>query len=142
MDTMSRKRRSQLMSSIKSRGNKRTELAMAKLLRSYHVTGWRRHLQIPGKPDFVFRSNQAALFIEGCFWNGCPNHYSAPTSNAAFWHKKFLCNKKNDQAVNKKLKSRGWRVLRLWEHDLQLHPRLCIRRVIALLAKDKVPVIR
>ena len=71
------------------------------------------------RPDFVFRQVRLALFVDGCFWHGCPRHVTKPQSNRAFWQKKLLGNKARDQLVNQTLRAAGWRVLRVWECDLQ-----------------------
>ena len=70
------------------------------------------------RPDFVFRSVRLALFVDGCFWHGCPKHGTKPKGNAAFWRNKFARNKQRDARVTRTLRSANWRVLRIWEHDL------------------------
>lgn len=111
--------RSELMSRIRSHGNKDTELVVANYLRQHHITGWRRKQKIFGKPDFVFRRQQVAVFVDGCFWHGCPQHGNRPATNRTFWRKKFAANKARDQRVNKELRRQGWRVVRIWEHSLK-----------------------
>jgi DNA mismatch endonuclease (patch repair protein) len=58
------------------------------------------------------------VFVDGCFWHCCPIHARRPKSNRVFWQRKFLMNKRRDKFVNRTLRSLGWRVLRIWEHDL------------------------
>ncbi len=111
-------KRSEVMSRIRGRGNKATELAMAKLLRRHRITGWRRHPVIFGRPDFVFRKQRVVLFVDGCFWHCCPKHASLPVSHRKFWRDKFAANVKRDRLVSRTLRSRGWGVLRVWEHEL------------------------
>jgi len=106
------------MSRIRGRGNKDTELALAKLLRVHRVTGWRRNQRVFGRPDFVFNELKVAVFVDGCFWHGCPKHATKPRNNAAFWRKKLAANKARDQLVVRTLRRAGWRVLRVWEHEL------------------------
>jgi DNA mismatch endonuclease (patch repair protein) len=110
--------RSELMSRIRSRGNKDTEMALAKLFRQHKITGWRRHQKIFGKPDFIFPSFKLAVFVDGCFWHGCPEHGTQPKGNRAFWKKKFTRNKARDLLVTSTLRSQRWRVFRIWEHEL------------------------
>lgn len=117
-DVFTKAKRSEVMSRIRGRGNKDTELALAKLFRRHHITGWRRNQSVFGKPDFVFRQVRLALFVDGCFWHGCPKHGTKPKNNAAFWQKKLTVNKRRDALVTRTLRSAQWRVLRLWEHDL------------------------
>jgi DNA mismatch endonuclease (patch repair protein) len=71
-----------------------------------------------GKPDFVFPKLRLAVFVDGCFWHACPLHATKPRNNAAFWRKKLARNRARDRKVNRTLRAAGWRVLRIWEHEL------------------------
>jgi DNA mismatch endonuclease (patch repair protein) len=71
-----------------------------------------------GKPDFVFRALRLAVFVDGCFWHGCPKHGTRPANNARFWREKIARNQARDAEVNRALRKKGWRVLRVWEHEL------------------------
>jgi DNA mismatch endonuclease (patch repair protein) len=106
------------MSRVRGRGNKDTELALAKLLRRHRIKGWRRHRPVFGKPDFIFPKKRLAIFVDGCFWHGCPKHATYPKSNRAFWERKLSANKKRDQVVNQALAKANWRVIRIWECEL------------------------
>ena len=117
-DFLTKAKRSALMATIRSRGNKGTELALVRLLRLHRITGWRRHQPVFGKPDFVFPKLRLAVFVDGCFWHGCPQHETKPLNNAAFWRNKFARNKARDQLVTRTLRACGWRELRIWEHEL------------------------
>ena len=128
-DIFSKRKRSEVMSKVRSRGNKATELALIKLLRRHRITGWRRNQKVFGKPDFLFRRNRLALFVDGCFWHGCPKHCKIPAGNRGFWEKKFAANKARDRRVNGVLRKLGWRVMRIWEHDLAKRGEACIRRI-------------
>jgi DNA mismatch endonuclease (patch repair protein) len=68
--------------------------------------------------DFIFPKLKFAIFVDGCFWHGCPKHETKPKNNRAFWRRKFSANKKRDQVVNRTFRRAGWRVLRIWEHEL------------------------
>jgi DNA mismatch endonuclease (patch repair protein) len=145
-DIFSQKKRSEVMSRIRSRGNKATELVLAKMFRKHGITGWRRHVKIqvtsdgwqvarktrafvsssvnrhPSlavRPDFVFRKPRTAVFVDGCFWHGCPMHGTQPKGNAAFWRKKISGNQARDRLVNRALRRANWKVLRIWEHTLR-----------------------
>jgi DNA mismatch endonuclease (patch repair protein) len=107
------------MSRIRSRGNAATELRFIQLLKAASITGWRRNQKIFGKPDFVFLKFKLAVFVDGCFWHGCPRCYSTPKSNRAFWRRKITTNRKRDLAVKRALRKAGWRVLRIWQHELK-----------------------
>ena len=106
------------MAAIRSKGNKDTELKLASILRAHGIKGWRRHRPLPGKPDFIFPKERLALFVDGCFWHGCPKHGRKPSSNRHYWLVKLQRNKCRDRKVNRVLRNRGWIVLRLWEHEL------------------------
>jgi DNA mismatch endonuclease (patch repair protein) len=107
------------MSSIKSKNNKSTEIILAKLMRKNHISGWRRHLSIPGTPDFAFQKHRIAIFVDGCFWHGCPKCYRKPKSKIKFWTNKIAQNITRDRRVTRKLQSLGWEVIRIRECELQ-----------------------
>lgn len=111
--------RSKVMSRIKATGNRRTELAFVAFLRESGITGWRRHYAILGRPDFVFPKLRLAIFLDGCFWHCCPVHGNMPSANSAYWSKKLASNVARDRRVRAQLRRSGWRVLRVWEHDLR-----------------------
>lgn len=115
MDTVSCAKRSAIMSAVRGRGNRSTELQLALLLREHRITGWRRGAPMPGKPDFVFRANKVAVFVDGCFWHGCPRHGRMPKTRIAFWTTKLARNAQRDRAVTRALRESGWMVLRVWE---------------------------
>jgi DNA mismatch endonuclease (patch repair protein) len=134
-DVFSKRKRSDIMSRVKGRGNKATELAMVALLRRHGITGWRRHARIFGNPDFVFPKHRLAVFVDGCFWHGCPKHATQPASNRAFWREKLARNKTRDRLVTRMLKQRGWFVLRVWQHELKKEFPSCIKRMVSLIAE-------
>jgi DNA mismatch endonuclease (patch repair protein) len=117
-DVFTKAKRSEVMSRIRGSGNRDTEIALAKLFRRHGVTGWRRNQPVFGKPDFIFPKFKLAIFVDGCFWHGCPKHATRPKNNRAFWHRKLSANKKRDRLVTQTLRKAGWRVLRIWEHEL------------------------
>jgi len=127
-DTLSKIQRSRVMALVRSTGNKATELKLVSLLRAAGIKGWRRNPSLFGKPDFVFRKQRLAVFADGCYWHGCPEHCRMPKSNIAFWRSKIARNKKRDLLVRRTLRKAGWRVLRIWEHELK-RPRRCIGRL-------------
>jgi DNA mismatch endonuclease (patch repair protein) len=110
--------RSEIMSRIRGKGNEKTELRLARFLRAEGVSGWRRHLMIPGRPDFSFPRQKVAVFVDGCFWHGCPKCFRLPKQNRAFWKAKIEGNRKRDRSVNGRLRRLGWHVLRIWECQL------------------------
>ena len=136
-DVFSKAKRSDVMSRIRGHGNKDTELALIKLFRKHRTTGWRRGQPVFGKPDFIFRSARLAVFVDGCFWHGCPKHRKIPAGNREFWKKKFAANKARDLRVNKELRKLGWRVTRIWEHDFAKRGAACIRKIQTVLNSSR-----
>jgi DNA mismatch endonuclease (patch repair protein) len=118
-DVFTKKKRSEIMSLIRSRGNKETELKLASILRAHGVTGWRRHQPLPGHPDFTFRREHLVIFVDGCFWHGCPKHLRRPNTNKRYWRQKIARNRQRDGIVTRMLRRMGWRVLRVWGHELK-----------------------
>ena len=114
-DVFTKAKRSEVMSRIRSRGNRDTELRLIALMREHGITGWRRHARVFGKPDVVFRAAKLAVFVDGCFWHGCPRHATMPANNRPFWKAKLTRNAARDRDVTRTLRKAGWRVLRVWE---------------------------
>jgi DNA mismatch endonuclease (patch repair protein) len=133
-DVFSRQKRSYIMSRIKGHGNATTELRMIAIFREHGIIGWRRKRSIYGSPDFVFPSARVAIFVDGCFWHGCPIHGALPRTNRAFWRKKLSRNKARDQQVNRILRKMGWKTTRLWQHDLHSSSKVA-HRIVNLLSK-------
>ena len=126
-DVFSKLKRSVVMAAIRSRGNKRTELKLVSILRTHGITGWRRHQLLPGRPDFVFPRQRLAIFVDGCFWHGCPSHLQRPRQNALYWKAKIAMNLARDRKVDRELPKLGWNVIRIWEHSLKSERRILSR---------------
>jgi DNA mismatch endonuclease (patch repair protein) len=125
-----------MMAAVRSRGNRNTEAKLAMILREAGITGWRRHVStLPGRPDFSFRRERIALFIDGCFWHGCPKHCRMPKSRLDYWQPKIFRNRARDLEVKKLLHQKGWQVCRIWEHSLN-KPRLVVSRLHILLSNS------
>ena len=134
-DVFTKKKRSQVMAAIRSTGNRDTELKLAAIMRAHRITGWRREQSLPGKPDFVFRRERVAVFVDGCFWHGCPKHGRKPGTNKNYWEEKLARNRARDLKVSRKLRKNRWIVLRLWEHDVG-KALLVVSRLRAALAME------
>ena len=128
-DVLSRESRSALMSRVRSRGNKSTELRLILLMRAGGIAGWRRGRRIMGKPDFVFPKARLAIFVDGDFWHGNPKTFRQPKDNFDFWRQKIARNRSRDRLVNRALRARGWTVLRIWESSLAKRPATVMRRL-------------
>ena len=135
VDVFAVEKRSQIMSAVRSRGNRSTELRFAGLLRRAAIRGWRRHYPIVGKPDFVFSTERVAVFLDGCFWHSCPRGCKRPPQKSVFWSTKLAANRKRDRYVTSVLRKRGWTVVRIWEHSLSREPDAVIRRLRTALCK-------
>lgn len=118
-DWLTPEQRSRNMASIRSKGNATTEQAFLSLLRKSGISKWRRHVKLPGKPDFAFKNQRVAVFVDGCFWHGCPKCYILPKDNRSFWKAKVVGNRRRDRRRVRQLRALGWRVLRVWEHSLK-----------------------
>jgi DNA mismatch endonuclease (patch repair protein) len=107
------------------RGNRSLDTKPERALRSaLHAGGYRfrKHYLIDAaglrvRPDIVFTRLRIAIFVDGCFWHGCPEHGAKPRANEAFWAAKFARNAARDRLVNERLNAAGWTVLRVWEHE-------------------------
>lgn len=165
-DVFTKPKRSEVMSQIRARGNKETEVALAKLMRRHGITGWRRQiiLRVEGREsritirtDFIFPKQRVAVFVDGCFWHGCPKHSSparwlrkssmrertevrnqetgARRTGKLFWAQKLAANMARDRFVNRTLRRQGWRVLRIWEHELTNSAQQCIEKLESTLGR-------
>lgn len=113
-------KRSKIMSKIKGRGNKSTELRLRMYLVRNKIKGWQMHRRdLPGNPDFYFTKKKIVIFVDGCFWHGCPKCYKGTKSNELFWNTKIDSNKKRDRKNNRYYRNIGFQVIRIWEHDLR-----------------------
>jgi DNA mismatch endonuclease (patch repair protein) len=128
VDVFPRRMRSYIMSRVKGRGNRLTELRLIQLFRAHGIAGWRRNSRAFGRPDFVFPHVRIAVFVDGCFWHGCPHHGDIPATNREFWVAKLARNQKRDKLVNRTLKAKGWTPLRIWQHELR-EPAKVARRI-------------
>lgn len=128
VDSIDKQTRSKVMSAIRSKGNRSTELVLVDLLRRNKISGWRRHYPIEGKPDFAWIRFKVAVFVDGCFWHGCLCR-RAPKSNLEFWEEKIFKNKKRDRRVTRHLREMGWKVIRVKECQLRDSNKRIVRRI-------------
>jgi DNA mismatch endonuclease (patch repair protein) len=115
IDRISKEKRSKIMSAIRSE-NTKPEIVLRKAL-------WARGLRFrkyygKEKIDIAFPSKKLAIFVDGCFWHGCPTHSHLPKSHEDYWHPKLKKNVERDRAKNERLEAEGWKVIRFWEHEL------------------------
>ena len=131
-------RRAQLMCLVRSTGNQTTEGRLTALLREAGLVGWRRHQNLPGKPDFVWRAVKVAVFVDGCFWHGhdCGRNVT-PKTNATAWREKIEGNRARDRKTCRALRQMGWKVIRIWECQLKKQPSRCIARITKVMNELK-----
>lgn len=106
--------------------NRRRDTAPELRLRSaLHRRGLRFRVDLPItvlgrrpiRPDIAFTRLRVAVFLDGCFWHGCPEHGSAPKANASYWLPKIARNRERDRQADRLLRDAGWTVVRIWEHE-------------------------
>jgi DNA mismatch endonuclease, patch repair protein len=128
-DTLSPEKRSDTMRRVKGRD---TSLEM-KVRRALHRKGLRYRLAypLPGRPDIVFVRARVAIFLDSCFWHGCPQHLRMPHSNEEYWHAKIARNVQRDKRTNATYEDSEWRLIRLWEHELKENFEFCMDAIEA-----------
>lgn len=110
------------MASVRGKNNKTTEQRLKMMLIRKGIKGWELHPdEIVGKPDIYFPKRKLAVFVDGCFWHGCPKCGHIPKTRSIFWEAKILRNKSRDRKNGRFLSRRGIRVVRIWECELK-HP--------------------
>ena len=118
-DIFDKEKRSDVMSKIRGKKNKSTEIRLIALLKEANIKGWRRDYPVKGKPDFVFIKERIAIFVDGCFWHGHNCRNVTPKVNTEFWNKKLSENKERDKRMSERFELRGWKVMRIWECELK-----------------------
>lgn len=131
-DVLTREQRTFNMSRIRAK-NTGPEVKLRKLLSAAGIRGYRIHYNLPGKPDIVFTKKKIAIFIDGCFWHKCPICFQEPETRKEFWLKKIQSNVDRDKKVNTQLKEGGWKIIRIWEHEIRIEPEKCVKKIIGIL---------
>lgn len=132
MDRFDIATRSRVMSRNKSRGTKSTEWRFRSLLMRSGIRGWRigHNSSLPGRPDIIFFQQRLAIFLDGCFWHGCKRCRSIPAANRQYWLAKIQMNRRRDRKAVRALRSMGWRILRIWEHELKNNSEKVLEKVL------------
>jgi len=119
-DTVSYKKRSEIMKANKPKGNKSTELKLIKIFKEIEIKGWRRNYTIAkSSPDFVFLKKKIAIFVDGCFWHGHDCRTLKPKTNKKYWDEKIKKNRERDIIIKNRIENKGWRVIRIWECEIK-----------------------
>ena len=130
-DFFSPEERSRLMSRIRGRANISTELKIAGILRAARIKGWRRHISLPGRPDFTFPKHRVCIFVHGCFWHDCPRCRKRSSTRPEYWEEKIDVNRRRDQRVSRELRQLGYKVIVIWECTLRRkHPTQAIQKLL------------
>lgn len=122
------------------RSGTRPEMRVRRLA---HAAGLRYRVDAPPladhrlRADLVFSRAKVAVFIDGCFWHGCPKHYRAAKRNEQFWRDKIAANQCRDHRADELLTAEGWEVVRVWEHD---DPQAVVTRLIAIV-RARAPIV-
>jgi len=136
-DVFDSKKRSDIMSKVRSNNNKSTELALIKFFKENKITGWKRNYPVKGHPDFVFLDKKIAVFVDGCFWHGHDCRNTRPSDNAEYWQRKRERNIKHDKEVTAMFENRGWTVIRIWECELKKKNRDVLFDRLSILTDSK-----
>lgn len=126
------------MRAVRSRGNRSTEVRLRGAMVRKGLRGWSLHSkEVLGAPDFFFRDCHVAIFVDGCFWHGCPRCGHIPKTNAGYWVEKIGRNVARDRKVARALVSDGVNVIRLWECEVRTALSDCVNRVAIEVARKR-----
>lgn len=129
MDNVSPEVRSRTMRAVRARDTS-AEIALRRLLRDHRLLGYRiSPAKVTGRPDVAYLGFKLAIFVDGCYWHGCPVHCRLPATNAAYWRSKVTRNAERDRIYTTRLQDTGWVVLRFWEHELLSSAPAVLQRV-------------
>lgn len=116
------------MSAVRSKDTK-IEITFRKALWNKGFRYRKNSTKYFGKPDLVLKKYKTVIFIDSCFWHGCKIHGTIPQTRTRFWKTKIERNKQRDEEVNKHYQKIGWKIFRVWEHDLQNNPEETMRKL-------------
>jgi DNA mismatch endonuclease (patch repair protein) len=129
--------RVRIMRGNKSRDTK-PELALRRAIWAAGLRGYRVHRKgLPGSPDIAFGRARLAIFVDGCFWHGCPACYRAPKTRSEFWRIKVETNQRRDRRDEARLTELGWSVIRIWECELRADPAAFAAEVRSLVSATR-----
>lgn len=118
MDVLTKEQRRKNMQNIRSQDTKPERVVMNEL-KKRKIYFAKNVKKITGKPDIVFRRKKVAIFIDSDFWHGHSKYGHIPKTNTEYWKKKIENNQNRDKKVNKILRNEGWKVIRIWEHEIK-----------------------
>lgn len=129
MDVFSKKKRSEIMSKIRSK-NTTIEKIIFSGLRKNGINFQKHYKKIPGNPDIAFPRKKIAIFIDGDFWHGYKYEVQKQRLPKKYWLKKIESNIKRDRINRARIKKEGWKSLRIWEHEIKKRPEKSIDKII------------
>jgi len=128
------------MAAIRGKDTK-PELALRLALRQAGATGYRVHRRdLPGRPDIAFIRWKVAVFVDGVFWHGHPEHWNPREASSDYWRQKISRNIERDRDADTALAELGWRVIRVWDTDVRDRPGECVQQVIRALREAGKPL--
>ena len=132
--------RSRIMSAIRSKNTRSTELVLRSALIRCGIQGWRVHAtEVIGSPDIYFPKQKLAVFVDGCFWHGCSKCGHIPKTRQVFWKAKIARNKNRDKKVKRSLAELGIHAVRIWEHELKRKPSAAVHKIVKTLGDALQP---
>lgn len=131
--------RSENMRAIRSKGNRSTERRLRAEIVRRAIDGWCMHPEhVKGLPDFFLPYERVAVFVDGCFWHGCPRCGHIPKTHAEYWQKKIDRNRERDRAVTAALKNEGFKVVRIWECDIRANVGICVDQILRQIRRGRM----
>ena len=127
-DTVSKKKRSKIMKAVKSKDSE-IEVKFRKAIWKVGLRYRKNPTKYFGKPDLVLKKYKIVIFVDSCFWHGCKQHCRLPSSNKKYWIEKIERNKKRDKEVNRYYRKLGWKIIRVWEHEIQKGSQKIIKKI-------------
>ncbi|PUA34707.1 very short patch repair endonuclease [Paenibacillus elgii] len=140
VDNVSKDKRSQTMKAVKSHSTSIENKVMKAI--------WKRGIRyrknvkdLKGKPDIAIKKYRCVIFIDSCFWHGCPEHCRIPQTNVEYWLKKISRNKERDRQVNEYYEREEWNILRVWEHEISKDLEKTILKIFTFIEASKEKVL-
>jgi len=128
-DIVSKKKRSEIMSAVRSKDSK-IEVDFRKAIWKAGFRYRKNPTKYFGKPDIVLLKHKTVIFIDSCFWHGCKKHCRVPTARKKYWTEKIARNMTRDKQVSKHYKKQGWKIFRVWEHEISNNINKTIEKII------------
>lgn len=130
-DTVSKKKRSEIMSAVRSKDTK-MEIAFRRMLWQKGFRYRKNSSKYFGKPDIVLKKYKTVIFLDSCFWHGCKKHCRIPAAHKNYWTQKIARNATRDREVSRHFKKQNWKVIRIWEHEISKNLNKALKRIYFL----------